>query len=380
MVTTFSDAVAQLSDSYTFKVGKDRIGRLAKKAVGIAIVDMSGKAEWFYLRKQAQINITGCYSTGTVGFDATTRILTLSGGVFPTNSVQCDLLMNRNFYLVETRTDDTHLVLRDGSCPASDVPTGTSYALAKTKYTLPADYVQLRGLTEVERFWRLVYVSPEVMLAQSQLWFTPTNSWYYTITGGNNGRMVMQFSPPPSLDRTLYIDYQGQPRPRTLTDVYSTGRVTTTAGSTTVTIADGILPSGVSDGNIFRLGSDVVPTGIYGDYPYVEERRVKSRTDDTHLETWEPMEHDASGVCWSVDDPIDINNLYQSYFDRLCEARLSRLHKTGAEAVASEQAAEWELQQARAADSRMNPSANVGFQSNISLAEGFFFAAVPVPP
>ena len=233
---SFGDQIQQLKDSFTFDSNKERIGRLAKTAVARAYADISAKSTWNYLRRRTQINTVAPYSTGTVGFNATTRYLTLTGGTWPVNAVNGELLINRNVYGIQRRVSDTVLQLLPDRCPATDLASLTTYAWVQSTYVLPREFVELRGITEIERLWNVTYMSPEMMLARAQLWYTASNSLFYTILGVAGGRMTIQFQPPPSFARTFDIIFQSKPRIPTLTQPYSTGTVATTAGSTTRTV------------------------------------------------------------------------------------------------------------------------------------------------
>lgn len=366
---TFDDQIQQLSDSFTYNKGKDdRIARLAKVAVARSYADISAKSTWNYLRRRTQINTVAPYSTGTVAYTASTRTLTLSGGTWPTTATKGELLINRNVYAIQRRVSDTVLILLENRCPVEDLDAGTSYTWVQTTYVLPREFVELRGIVEIERLWNVTYMTPEMMLARSQLWYTASNSLFYTILGTAGGRMSLQFQPPPSLARTFDLIFQSKPRIPVLARPYSTGTVATTAGSTTVTLTGSTWPANLAAGCVFRLGETAVPTGLTGEYPYVEEQLVASVTDTTHLELVDAMATTASGVKYCLDDPIDIEGMsMQTYFDRLCEATLMVLHQSGADKIAQSQQLMYEaMLVAKAADSRLDPSA-VG---NTSIVTG----------
>lgn len=359
---TFNDAIQLLAASFTFTPDKLRMGLLAKKAVSNAYSDFGAKSAWNYLRRTTLINTIAGYQTGTIEYTAATRTLTLTDGVFPANSVYCEVLINRNIYQVQKRVDDTHLILLPGNCPVANITAGTPYVVVQTKYILPTDWIELRGITETAQLWNVTYVPPEIMLAMSQWWSSPTQPWYFTILGsGGAGRMYLQFLPPPNVNLTFSVLYQAKPRVPTMTGQYSAGRVVVTAASTTVTLSGGVFPKGVDRGCVFRVGNSAVPTGIYGDNPYVEERLVATRNSDTEIELQEPIDNSGTNLCYSVDDPIDVEpTSMQTYFDRLCEARLLRLHQADRNTIVeAERQAAFALQEAQAMDSRMNPASGL---------------------
>lgn len=375
---TFNDQIAQLSASFTFTPDKLRLGLLAKKAVSSCYTEIGAKSSWNYLRRTTLINTIASYQTGTIQYDAVTRTLTLTDGVWPLNAVDSEVLINRNIYEVQKRVDNTHLILLAGNCPIADIPSGTTYAIAQTQYLLPREFAELRGITETAQLWNVTYVSPEVMLAQSQWWSTPTQPWYFTILGaGGAGRMYMQFLPPPNVALTFSVLFQSKPRVPVLTGMYSTGAVTATIAGTTVTLAGGAFPKNLDRGCVFRLGNTAVPTGEYGENPYVEEHLIASRTSDTVIELMSPMESSVTGIRYSVDDPIDLEQMsMQSYFDRYCEARLLRLHQSDRKTIVeAEQAASNALKDAQAMDSRLNPSSNFSPLWATNLPEALFYSA-----
>lgn len=364
---TFGDQLQQLKDSFTFDANKERIGRLAKTAIARSYADIAAKNTWNYLRRRCQINTVAPYSTGTVSYTASTRTLTLTGGTWPTVAVSGELLINRNVYAVQTRVSNTVLILQDGRCPVTNLASGTSYSWVQTTYLLPREFVELRGITEIERLWQVTYMSPEMMLARSQLWYTASNSLFYTILGTPGGRMSLQFQPPPSFARTFDLIFQSKPRLPTLTAPYTTGTVATTAGSTTVALTGSTWPAGLAAGCVFRLGGTASPTGLLGDNPYVEEHLVASVTDSTHLELADAMGTTASGAKYCLDDPIDIESSMQSYFDRLCEANLMILHQSGEDKISMARQRAFEAMiEAKAMDSRLDP----GAVANSSIVTG----------
>lgn len=355
---TFGDQVAQLTDSLSIESSVERLNRLAKAAVRGCYADIASRHHWKYLLKRQQMNVIAPYSTGTVAYTASTRTLTLTSGTFPSWAASGVVLLNRNVYDVETRTDDTHLVLASGRAPTEDVAAGTAYTLSQINYDLPSDFVELRGITELERLWIVRYLYPEELLQRTQIWFQPSNIIYYTVVGGSNGLMQLQWAPPPSEARTFDLIYQARPRPFGLTTAYSTGTATVTASSNAVTISSGTLPTNIA-GCVFRIGSTTEPPdGPNGDNPAVEEHIILERTGATTFTLEDTVTTSASGVRYIIDDPIDIETVsMMTYFDRMCEARTLRLHQSSPDRVAFADRAELDaFILARAADERLIPS------------------------
>lgn len=357
---TFSDMVAQLSDSFIIQSNKDRVERLSYIAVRSCYQDFGSRANWNYLRRPYQINTTGFQETGTIGYVAATKTLTLTGATWPSWILNGEFLINRNIYRVQTVVDSTHVILDSNQSPVIDIDSGTAYVLVQSEYPLPTDFIQLRGITEIERLWNLAWISPEELLARQQIWYYPTNSIFYTIMGGKNGNLIIKFNPPPSFARTLNIIYQAAPRTPLLLKPFTNGTCAATSTQNTVTITSSsggpTVPTSLT-GCVFRLGSTIVPEGPFTDNPPVEEHVIASVSGNT-LTLQDAMQSSPTAARFSIDDPIDIHLLSgQSYFDRMCEARLLRLHMADSRKVADAEAAENRARlDAMAQDSLLNPN------------------------
>ena len=358
---TFSDQVTQLG--YTFmidQVAKDRMLALSNIAVRTCYQEIGAKWKWFYLKKIQNITLTAPYSTGTVTYVAATRTLTLTGGTWPSWVLSGELLINRNIYQIDSMTSSTVLVLTDGACPVVDISVATGYQLVQSSYLMPANYVELLGITEIERLWVLVYIPPEEMLARTQLWFSPSNSYFFTIMGGQNGRMIMKFNPPPALARTLYICYQAAPRPPVMITPYQSGTLSTTANSNVVTltpVANGpVLPTNLF-GCVLRIGTaGKIPDGPFTENPPQEEHVIRSVSGNT-ITLQDNCRGTYPAARFIIDDPIDLDlPTVHTYFDRMCESRLARIHQMDIQRIADCENAElMALRCAIANDSKLDP-------------------------
>lgn len=331
---TFSDQIQQIADSLAITDMTDRVARLAKAAVRACYNDIGTRHEWKYLIRWQLITLTAPYSVGTVAYIASTRTLTLTGGTWPSWVEKGVILLNRNVYAVERMVDSTNLILQTGRCPIDDVASGAGYNLAQTTYDLPADFLGLRALLELERLWSVSYLSPEDLLARTQLWFYPGTVFFYTILGGSNGRMQLMWSPPPGEERTFNLLYQAKPRPFGLQAPFTAGTIATTAGSTTVTITGGVLPQNIA-GCVCRVGTaSIPPDPLTGDNPYTEEFIVKTRVSNTQFTATSPAVNTVTAALYQIDDPIDITwDPLLTYFDAMCESRTLLRHQASIDRV-----------------------------------------------
>lgn len=359
---TFTDQVQKITDTFTVSSATDRLGRQTRAAVRAAYHDIATRVQWNYLLRRTQLNTLAPYSTGTVTYVASTRTLTLSGGVFPTWSVNGEVLINRNVYAVEQRVSDTQLILLEGRCPTVNISTAAEFKVVQTMYEFPDDFVELRTIVELGRVWYVAFLPPEEMLLRTQVWFEPSDILFYTVLGGGQGRMSLQFSPPPSTARTYDVIYQARPRPLELKAAYSTGTVTTVAGSATVNFSGAVMPAS-SAGAIFRVGTTLKPPeGDTGDAPAVEEHFVLKRLSDTSLLLKTPAVSSGTGLMYTIDDPIDLEPVSMlTLFDCMCRTRMLQDHQSDMNRIVLAKNDEMEaLKMAIQADSRLLPKIMAG--------------------
>lgn len=360
---TFSDQVQQLVDTFTITSNTDRIGRLSRAAVRSAYNDLPTMLRWNYLLRRTQINTATPYSTGTITYDSDTRTITLDSGSFPTWAASGEILISRNVYSVEQRVNSTTLILASDRCPLDDITDDTAYTLVQTKYNLPVDFTELRAIVELERLWPITFLPPEEMLQRTQLWFDPSDILFFTIIGGVNGRVQIQFAPPPVVARTYDVIYQAKPRPFGLNGAYSTGTATTTADSTTVNFSGSTLPLNVK-GCVLRIAADdlKLPESDVGDNPSVEEHVILSRVSATQVLLETAATSSYTAVKFTIDDPIDIEPVaMRTLLDRMCESRMLRLHQSDIQRMGAADIAEsMALHMAMQSDARLIPKAMQG--------------------
>lgn len=90
---------------------------------------------WSFLRPVTTFATVAQYNTGTIAIAS--GVVTGTGTTFPTDSADRDLIVSGNTYSVASRGGATSLTLDDLTVT---VAAGTSYALAKPIYDLPADF------------------------------------------------------------------------------------------------------------------------------------------------------------------------------------------------------------------------------------------------
>src|ERR1044071_7111632 len=83
--------------------------RYARRAVFDALREIANVTHWTYYTKIGRLTTTGSYTTGTVTYNSTTRVLTLTNGTWPSWAAQGDVILNNVTYPVVTRTSGTEV-------------------------------------------------------------------------------------------------------------------------------------------------------------------------------------------------------------------------------------------------------------------------------
>lgn len=324
MFRLFSDQVTQLADQFP-ESSSSKAVRLQKLAIGSAYRNLGGVHPWSYLRRRTQINTVAPYGTGTIAYTASTRIVTLTDGTWPTWAASGTLVIDSVLYKVESRDSSTQLTLVSDRCPVDNIASGTAYEIYRSEYLLPADFMRMEDIAEIGRAWDMEYIPPEEILNWARTLYNPTRPWRYTIRGAQYGprsRMAVEFIPPPSSAQTFDVVYEAKPRARTLTAAYSTGTIAISGSTVTGT---GTAFTEAMEGCVLRVGSgNEIPTDENGDNPFVAEYEILSYTSATVL-TLTTTATTVTGVKFLIDDPVDVDmGPMLSYFDAACKAEYMR--------------------------------------------------------
>ena len=115
--------------------------RSARRATLNAMRDLANEANWIYYYGRCRITTSAPYTTGTIEYDHTggayERVVTLSGGTWPSWASLGTLVINNTPYEVSARKSATEITLTSGSNPGEDVAAGSTYTLFRDTYTLP---------------------------------------------------------------------------------------------------------------------------------------------------------------------------------------------------------------------------------------------------
>lgn len=335
-IWTFQDAVEHLLDAHELISREAPHERRARWCILQAYRDLSFRHSWNYFYRQRLMQTVAKQTSSTIDYDhtggANERQVTLAAGTWPSWAAFGRIIIGDVHYEIDERKSNTILTLREDSNPGADVAAGTSYTLYRSAYPLPANFRKLCAVWDVAQERRLDEVDP-VQHHSSLMHFydTPQEPWEVMVrsTGEHYGGMHLHFGPPPDTAKTYDLLYQVSPRPLNI-DKYSTGTVSITSGSATVTGSGTTFPTDCA-GSIIRFSSSAtVPTSAIGgldgtDNRFVMQSVIKSRDSATALTLEENATVTISaGSGYTISDPLDIEpGAMLTAFLRAAEAEFS---------------------------------------------------------
>ena len=140
-VVTYSDMLDYIT-ALTDGGARTKDLRMHKEAILGAYKDVAMNNEWAYYMTEGRINLSSSYNTGTVVYDHTggssERILTLSGGTWPSWIQYGRVKIGDSTYPVDTKVSSTVVTLREDNNPGADV-SSSSYTSYRSAYALPSD-------------------------------------------------------------------------------------------------------------------------------------------------------------------------------------------------------------------------------------------------
>jgi len=325
---TFGDVMEHLLDDFDggLDFGTKRRVRLA---IAEAYRQITVERKWNYFRTRGRVTTVAPQSTGTVVYDHTggtnERELTLTGATWPAWAALGAVLLNQRRYEVATRVSDTVLTLSVSSNPGEDIATGIEYTLFQDTYVLPTDFGALAGLVDLERDFAPTYALDADWLGWQRFNQTPNWPQAFTIMGSPeyHGQKVIRFAPPPDAVRVYDYVYRRRARPLSIDD-YHEGKVSATAGSTTITGTSGVNWRSDLVGTVIRFADadNVNPENLYGEQPFQIERIVTSIDAGANtLEVDAVMPESFSQRNYRMSDPIDLDDIMFPAFLKLCEAQ-----------------------------------------------------------
>ena len=309
---TYQDLVDHLL-RYSAGGGQDAVTTPIRAAIQTAYRDLLYGRNWNYYYAQYEVPLVAPYSTGTVVYDHAggtyERMLTLSGGTWPTWAAYGKVIISGIIYDVESRKSNTELTLTENSNPGADV-SSIAYSIYRTTYTMPSDYRGSFSPVLESSNSQLKYISPDQWNQLEIRERTASTPTFWTLLGDPNtyASMAIVVHPAVSTAERMRFIYQRAPR-QLRYDGYGserTGTVTISAAATAVT---GTTTTFLTEhiGSVIRFGTTSdVPTGISGLNPYKEQQTIGTYTSATSIALSAAVTNAYSAVKYTISDPIDV--------------------------------------------------------------------------
>jgi hypothetical protein len=266
---------------------------------------------WSWLHRHGRVQLKATYSTGTVGYNNTSRVLTLATGSWPSWAADATVRIGDATHRVQTRTNNTSLVLDSTMNPGQAVASGTSYQVYPTCYTLEHDFLNMIQPQPESEWWGVEEVSYDEMMALDRYRSTAGAMRAFCVREVEDLHGSYGLYLHPAADAAKTVDYIYQRRGRQLR--YTGHDVAETVGTISVTAAGVVTGSSTTfdskmAGSVLRIGTDGTntPTGLDGLYPYSDERIIATYTSATAL-TLDGTTTARNNVKYVVTDPVDIN-------------------------------------------------------------------------
>lgn len=286
--------------------------------------------EWCYYLDILRIATSASYNTGSLVYDhtggASERMLTLTGGTWPSWAALGSIRINDIPYVVSSRQSDTVLILSAESNPGADLTSAEGrWILFRDTYSLPENFVGGDEIVTNENGGVLHFVHPRDWAGSRRVQTGPGRPVVYTYTGDRTtyNRQVIRLWPPSDAVYSLDMLYRRKPRAMVF-DYVTDGTVSIASGDNTLT---GVGTRFRSDhvGCVVRLALDATepPTGYKGLNPYIFETTIASYTSGTSVELTDAPTADFSGVAYVISDPCDIETAtHEVYLLRECERQM----------------------------------------------------------
>lgn len=353
----FSDQHRLLSATYHITGGVNA-DELAWEAINQSYREIAGVLPWDYLHRRAQINTHAAIANGTIGYNASTNVLTLTGSTWPSWVQQGLLIINTAIYAVQNSLSSTTVSLLPGRAPVTDIASGTSYVLIQSEYVLPEDWLRMEDFITVGNVWLTQEVEPGSLLQMSRMFYNAARPWMYTVRGSTYyaGRLAIEFAPPPDANYTYDMSYFVKPRPRTLGQSYTGGTIT--VSGTTVTGVNTNFTQAMVGCRLRQGTANSIPVGEYGPLGSMHENSIRSVASATSLQLVD-VGNSASNIQFLIDDPVDVERMsMDECFCRMCEYQFAQLTRSDKRQQVQDDMV-MALRNARARDVRTQPRKNI---------------------
>jgi hypothetical protein len=338
VITTYTDLIQHAVDflgGNQAAAGQSQI----RRAIQDAYRELTEMRRWNYLLRMYRIIVPDVYETGTIAYDhtggASERLITLSGGTFPTWAGSGAIEIANRVHKVTSRLSSSTLQL-DGSYglnPGEDISAGTSYKLFQNRFSLPTDFISLDMPYGSDRYklgrFRYQHANDFMSLEQDGEGTGSPSAFTIMDDPDNPSRMALHTWGAPADTLDLNFIYYRRPRQMVL-DGYKAEHVAgtvSTAASTTLTGLSTTFSSAMA-GSVVRVSDNArtPPTGIDGIYPFAEERFLSTYSSATSFTVSSAFSLTQTGKAYVIADYADIEPSMLTALKRGIEAHLAVLY------------------------------------------------------
>lgn len=340
---TYRDCIEHLIDVCNLD-GKDvaDVSRKLRRAVREACNKLPAMYNWEFLRLTGMFTTSIPYTKGTIQYVLSTRLLTLTGGTWPTDAQFGDIVIDNRRYLVQRRVSDTVLFLDEYESPKADAAAGTSYTWARSRYLLPyfvSDLVELVD-TAVQNKIKRIFVEESFWISE---WFVTgmPSSWSLIPSRHRPGRWEVWLSSSPYDVRQYRYMYENRWASNEVEELNSG---TVAVASDVATFSSAILtPACV--GAVLRVSSSTTqPTSVFGKYDATTKVMVLNPPASEHIITTvvsttsallnEAVTTNVTGKAFTISSQVALNTEGMlEFFYRLCEYQYSIISRADANEV-----------------------------------------------
>lgn len=370
-VLLYADLIDHLRFNYQ-GTDSDADLRDMRQAIQTAYREVTFGANWQYYYTRGRVQLNAAYSTGTVGVVASTGVVTLATGSWPTWAASGVLRIGNVSYPVLSRSSNSVITVDATYGPAADITSGTAYTLFQSNYPLPANFRGMNKPYSEAGKDLLCYISPDRWLFDDRNDFQTADAVKWTIVEDNAtpGGFSVQVWPVPNAALTLDFIYRRAPRDLRITgfETNSSSSVGTIATSGTTVTGTGTTFNSSMVGSFLRIGTSTsqVPTGYGGNYPYTEQKPITTYSSATSMAISSAFTATVSGLKYIVSDPVDMWAGMQTALLRRMEMELAICR--GKDVDRATALAEQALTLARENDASLNFSQKVTGEGEDSLA------------
>ncbi len=326
-IYTFQDAIEHL-----VMFGRENTSRRFRTDIVNAVVqayeEVGAVSDWEYFKEHLRIKIPArvnwLIDTYTHGVGTITERELKSATDFPDWIKYARIKDNDIVYEVQDQLASDLVNLTADKNPGEDRSAET-WTIYQNRFPLPRDFRRMSAPFSAESWGAARKTSLEDMVWKERYDFYSGSTRTYAIVGNSDGTGGMSLViDPPEPEETVDFVYVRAPRRLKLTgETFPLRGVDATANGTGVTLPSANTSNDML-GAFIRLGTAAVfPTGVGGDSPYSEQRRIVAVVNATTLIVDSPWSGTySSGTGYAITDPIDMPYACRDAFWRCCEYKL----------------------------------------------------------